>query len=258
MPGKVQVARRERLHRLCKSIIADPRIVDAGTVAAFKKATMQFVHCQYDDPERAFKNLYQSETETGQLVREAAEIVIKRLDNMEVSPATGALYSRTRSFLDVIDDDDDRVDDDNDDGDGDDDDIEKLADHHVSRLADLLVESGRFTDRGHALRHLTSHPDGVALVRTHKAKDHPPMDTLLQIMKDGSVRPSEWPARSSRSAEAEREGDSTMMPRIGDSSIHQVPAIVERMIISAISRSSPLPRPPRPFTTPSRSFMSRF
>src|SRR4051794_12478957 len=51
------------------------------------------------------------------------------------------------------------------------------TDHHVSRLADLLVESGRFTDRGHALRHLTSHPDGVALVRTHK-KDDTPMDRI--------------------------------------------------------------------------------
>jgi hypothetical protein len=62
------------------------------------------------------------------------------------------------------------------------------SDHVLSRLADSLVESGRFTDRGHALRHLTSHPDGVALVRTHKAKDDPPMtDTVYSIMKDGGI-----------------------------------------------------------------------
>jgi hypothetical protein len=54
-----------------------------------------------------------------------------------------------------------------------------------------LVESGRFTDRGHALRHLTSHPDGVALVRTHKAAEtekESPMDKSLQaIAKDHGV-----------------------------------------------------------------------
>jgi hypothetical protein len=76
--------------------------------------------------------------------------------------------------------DDDRDEIDRDDGGG-------ASDHVLSRLADLLVESGRFTDRGHALRHLTSHPDGVALVRTHKAKDNSPMDTLHSIMKDGGI-----------------------------------------------------------------------
>jgi hypothetical protein len=76
------------------------------------------------------------------------------------------------------------------DDDGDHDASAPVGDHHVSRLADLLVESGRFTDRGHALRHLTSHPDGVALVRTHK-KDDTPMDRIEQftnVMKSSGLQ----------------------------------------------------------------------
>src|SRR3984893_8864751 len=177
MMSKGPLERRERLHRMCKSIIDNPRNVDGDVVAAFEKATMGFVHCTYDDPERAFKNLYESETETGQLVREAAEIVVKRLDNMEVSPATGALYSRTRSFLDVIDDDDDRVDDDNDD----DADIEKQADHHASTVADLLVEAGSFPHRAAALQHLLHKPEGQALLRRmHKAAEQTAKETSMK------------------------------------------------------------------------------
>jgi hypothetical protein len=133
----------------------------------------------------------------------------QKLDNMERSRATGAYYPRApRSFLEILDEDDDEES-----ANGDDDDtLEKIftgkaddrgedegnsdrrddggnaSDHVLSRLADLLVESGRFTDRGHALRHLTSHPDGVALVRTHKGKDDPPMqDTVHSIMKSGGI-----------------------------------------------------------------------
>src|SRR6202048_1244153 len=179
MMSKGPLERRERLHRMCKSIIDNPRNVDGDVVAAFEKATMGFVHCTYDDPERAFKNLYESETETGQLVREAAEIVVKRLDNMETSPATGAYYPRTpRSFLEILDEDDD---DDRDGGDVDDDDgdIEKQANHHASTVADLLVEAGSFPHRAAALQHLLHKPSGQALLqRMHKTEKELPMDKI--------------------------------------------------------------------------------
>jgi hypothetical protein len=59
------------------------------------------------------------------------------------------------------------------------------SDHVLSRrLADLLVESGRFTDRGHALRHLTSHPNGVALMRTHKAAKEEPTMSSIESLQD--------------------------------------------------------------------------
>jgi hypothetical protein len=188
--SKGPLERRERLHRACKSIIDNPRNVDDDAVAAFKKATMGFVHCQYDDPERAFKNLYESETETGRLVRKAAEVVIKR-DDQEYSPLTGAVYPRSRSFLDVIDDDDgdalalardrDPLDDD--------DDIEKQADHHASTVAGLLVEAGSFPHRAAALQHLLHKPSGQALLaRMHKAADQteketPPMTSHSEFVQ---------------------------------------------------------------------------
>jgi hypothetical protein len=68
-----------------------------------------------------------------------------------------------------------------DDGDDDDGGGGGASDHVLSRLADLLVESGRFTDRGHALRHLTSHPAGVALVRTHKSAKEQPMSSIESL-----------------------------------------------------------------------------
>jgi hypothetical protein len=139
--SKGPLEKRERLRRLCKRIIAG----DGGTRAELQSATMKYVHTQYDDPTQVLKRLYRDEGELGSLLRKAVEIV---------GEAAG---------------DDDRGD--NGGGGG-------ATDHHVSRLADLLVESSRFTDRGHALRHLTSHPDGVALVRTHKAVKDKPMDRI--------------------------------------------------------------------------------
>src|ERR1700730_14843038 len=102
MAGKVQVARRERLNRLCKSIISDPRSVDAGTVAEFKSTALRYAqahtHTHYDDPERVFKNLYHDEGELGDLVRGAFDVVVsKQLDNEEISPLTGAANPRNRS-----------------------------------------------------------------------------------------------------------------------------------------------------------------
>jgi hypothetical protein len=98
--------------------------------------------------------------------------IIKQLDDQEISPLTGAAYSRTR--LPDLDDDDDRVDDDNDD------DIEKLADHHASTVADLLVEAGSFPHRASALSHLLHKPSGQALLaRMHKAADQTAKETSM-------------------------------------------------------------------------------
>jgi hypothetical protein len=114
MAGKVQVARRERLHRVCKNIIADPSSIDAGTVAQFKSAALKYVASQYADTTQGFKDLYKVEGELGDLVRGAFDVVVsKRLDNMEISPLTGAAYNRTR--LPDLDDDDDDDDDEKDD-----------------------------------------------------------------------------------------------------------------------------------------------
>jgi hypothetical protein len=57
--GKVQVARAERLRRLCKHIVSG----DGGTAAELKAATMKYVHTQYDDPEQVLKRLYHDEGE---------------------------------------------------------------------------------------------------------------------------------------------------------------------------------------------------
>src|ERR1700730_12289258 len=116
--------------------------------------------------------------------------IIKQLDDQEISPLTGAAYSRTR--LPDLDDDDDRVDDDNDD----DADLEKQADHYSSTIANLLVESGRFPHRTAALHHLLNSPHGnVLLTRLRKAeahtgKDHSTMDRtteLRDIAKAGGI-----------------------------------------------------------------------
>jgi hypothetical protein len=164
MAGKVQVARRERLLRLCKSIIADPRIVDDDIKAQFESAVLKYVHTQYDDPTRVLKRLYHDEGELGYLLRKAAD----RFINKELD--------------DEGDDDHER------DDDGGDDDTEKRVDHHASTVADLLVEAGSFPHRAAALRHLLHKPSGQALLSRMNKKETVPMkDTVLTIMKDGSI-----------------------------------------------------------------------
>jgi hypothetical protein len=64
------------------------------------------------------KRLYDDEGELGDLVHGAFDVVVsKRLDNMEISPLTGAAYNRARQLLD---------DEDEDDADRDDDTFEKI------------------------------------------------------------------------------------------------------------------------------------
>jgi hypothetical protein len=200
MMSKGPLERRERLLRLCKSIVNNPRIVDDDIKAQFKAAALRYANTQYGAPEQVLKRLYCDEGELGDLMRGAVDVVVSK-SQLEVSPATGALYPRTpRSFLEILDEDDDDA---RDDGDGDDDDngdddngdIEKQA-HHASVAADLLVESGRFPHRTAALHHLLNSPHGNALLaRLHKAeahtgKDHSTMDkteTLRDIAKAGGI-----------------------------------------------------------------------
>src|ERR1700730_11426914 len=109
--AKVQLERRQRLVDVCKSIIADPRNVDDDVVSAFKRAALKYVATQYADTTQGFRDLYKVKGKPGDLVRGAFAVVVSK-SQLEVSLATGALYSRTRSFLDVINEDDDEVNDD--------------------------------------------------------------------------------------------------------------------------------------------------
>jgi len=173
-----KISKRERLLKVCEHIVGGN--VDADSVAAFRKATLRYADLQHIETQRALKNLYQSESEVGVMVRKAfdaidASNVLKELDDRERSSATGAIYPRgARWFLDLLnstldDLDDDERDDDERDDDTDDDDVEKVE-HYASMVADLLVESGRFSDRPAALHHLLHKPSGQALLsRLHKA-----------------------------------------------------------------------------------------
>jgi hypothetical protein len=105
--GKVKVERRDRLHRVCKSIIdGGPRIVDDEVKAAFKSAVLRYAGTEYLPTEQAVKNIYQSED----LVADAFDVIAaattrkQRDDQNFRSVATGAIYPRSsRSFVDVLD-----------------------------------------------------------------------------------------------------------------------------------------------------------
>jgi hypothetical protein len=67
------------------------------------------------------------------------------------------------------------------------------TDHALSRLADLTVESGKFSSRAEALNWLISHPNGHAFTRLHKAaaaaKESPmsSIESLQNIVKAHGV-----------------------------------------------------------------------
>jgi hypothetical protein len=204
--SKGPLERRERLLRLCKSIVNNPRIVDDDIKAQFKAAALRYANTFYGEPTQVLKRLYSDEGELGDLMRGAVDVVVdasgmrKELDDMETSSATGARYNRTRRPTD--DDDDDERESDEDD----DDTFEKIfnggddagngatlhhlppaSDHHASKVADLLVEAGSHPDRASALSHLLHSPHGQALLARMHKKDDPPMDTVHSIMKSGGI-----------------------------------------------------------------------
>jgi hypothetical protein len=173
------------LKTVCKNIINNPGRVDADAVVAFRTAARRYADLQHIDPE----NLYESDGEDGVLLRAAFDVldasnVLKELDDRERSSETGAAYPRNRWYLDLLRDPDD-IDEEADRDD--DEEIEKVK-HHASTVADLLVESGRFSDRPSALHHLLHKPAGQALLaRLHKAAETEKgatMDSIHAIMKD--------------------------------------------------------------------------
>jgi hypothetical protein len=80
--GKVQVARAERLHRLCKSIVAaGPHSVDDDIKARFKSAVLRYAGTQYIETQKALENIYQGEGEIGRSVRKAFAVIAKADDD---------------------------------------------------------------------------------------------------------------------------------------------------------------------------------
>src|SRR5262249_29480536 len=73
--------------------------------------------------------------------------------------------------------------------DADDKPVRAPAEHHASKVADLLVESGKFPHRAAALDHLLHHPRGAALLRRlSKQKDTSAMsDNWTSIAKDHGI-----------------------------------------------------------------------
>jgi hypothetical protein len=175
--GKVAVARRERLHRLCKSIVDDPASIDGDIKARLRTAAFKYAATQYDDPTQVLKRLYLDDGELGSLLRKAVEVVTKQRDDCD-DEVDEALADR----------DEERADERDDDGNGDD--TEKRVDHHASVVADLLVESGKYPHRAAALDHVLHSASGQALLaRMRKAADQPKDNTmstesLENILKD--------------------------------------------------------------------------
>jgi hypothetical protein len=59
------------------------------------------------------------------------------------------------------------------------------TDHHASRVADLLIETGKYPHRAAALDHLLHTSHGQALLSRMNKKDTTPMkDTVYNVMKD--------------------------------------------------------------------------
>jgi hypothetical protein len=75
MMSKGPLEKRERLHRVCKSIIDNPRNVDAGSKAELVAATRRFVKSRYDDETEGLEALYHDDGELGSSLRKAVEII---------------------------------------------------------------------------------------------------------------------------------------------------------------------------------------
>jgi hypothetical protein len=180
MMGKVAVARRERLHRLCKSIVDDPASIDGDIKARLRTAAFKYAATQYDDPTHVLERLYHDDGELGSLLRRAVDVVTKQRARYDSSWESDRVNQINRARFDAdaaLDqneellgqDDEDKESDE----DADDEELEKQADHHASTVADLLVEAGSFPHRAAALQHLLHKPSGQALLaRMHKVAKH--------------------------------------------------------------------------------------
>jgi hypothetical protein len=170
--GKVAVARRERLHCLCKRIVTYPRSA-AGTRGALVQATRRYVKSEYGDltEEEALRRLYEDQSEIGDLVRRAVATLTDATTNRDDDRGRDDEDDADLDDVDASDDRDDRDDD------------AATSDLQISQLADLLIEAERFSTRAEALSWLLHHPNGHALVRTHKAEKELPMTPSEHIQK---------------------------------------------------------------------------
>jgi hypothetical protein len=222
-----KVNKREHLLKVCRILIDNPECVDADAVTTFRKAVLQYADLQHLDREQALKNLYQSESEVGVMLRKAFAVIDdaetrKRRDDQNFrSTATGAVYPKGDRFLDEVADPDD-IDEREADDDNDDDDIGK-ADHHASTVADLLVESGSFPHRAAALHHLLRKPGGQALLARLKAAEQTKesnmrtTETVESVLKDlGPVRLCEGICARQRAPCDERELVAVLTKHLGD------------------------------------------
>jgi hypothetical protein len=133
---------------LCKRIAAG----DGGTKAELESAVLKYVATQYVDTTQALKNLYRDETELGHLVRKAVEVIADHGDGGASNDGGSA------------------------------------NDHALSRLAELLTETGRYPHRAAALDYLMHDPRGHVLARTHKGDTMTsPTEPLERIVKSHGV-----------------------------------------------------------------------
>jgi hypothetical protein len=195
MMSKGPLEKRERLSRLCKSIIDNPRNVDGDVTAQFKAAALRYAHTFYDEPTQVLKRIYCDEGELGDLMRGAVDVVSKQRDDQNFrSTATGALYPKSpRSFNDIMDDLDA-----DDDGDAIDRDRELLGENDDdAELDEVITKALRDHHQGHhslsaaLVQHLH---DRLARRRERhgyrKRKESSPMDRtteLRAIAKAGGI-----------------------------------------------------------------------
>jgi hypothetical protein len=147
--GKGRLERFERLRDLCKRIVDDPHSIDGDTKAKLKTATIKYASTLHDDPTQALEVLYHDQDGLGALVRKAVEVIADHDTSDDPIRAP-------------------------------------VSDHHASKVADLLVETGRYPHRAAALDHLLHDKRGQALLTRMHKKDEP-MDILkelVSIMKD--------------------------------------------------------------------------
>jgi hypothetical protein len=214
MPSKTKgqrdmpkINKLDRLSRLIKvSALIAAGVVDAGAVAAFRKAVLRYA----GGTDQALKNLYQGENELGALVRKAftaidASNVLKELDDRERSSVTGAVYPRgDRWYLDEVADPDD-IDEHEDDRDDDDDedaaDVEKGAHELTGKLLEHLKDALDHKRRRHGFEKKESDMDSLTKI----IKDIGPIAVAKQIVageRTFGISESEYVEAASRHAAA--------------------------------------------------------
>jgi hypothetical protein len=108
--------------------------------------------------------------------------MLKMFPNPRESARSGSYNKFLRIFMGKADDEDEA------DHDASDDPIRApVSDHHASKVADLLVETGRYPHRAAALDHLLHDNRGQALLARMHKKESAMQDTVHSIMKDAGI-----------------------------------------------------------------------